>query len=170
MRLWYISHRQPAKTQVSLLICAVSQEPSLFAYMKYGSRQRVRPKNQTSSSTGWLRMRVWRMSLRRTKSAMISWAGSFHYQYTWKLSGQAGLELPTLDLLSDLLLTALVGPAERINWAPSPENLSSGFGTRIDSNRFVQSQKLGKGSKFQIKKLEVLYYLGRLISAFVVRI
>ena len=34
-------------------------------------------KNQTSSSTGWLRMRIWRMSLQRTKSAIISWAGSF---------------------------------------------------------------------------------------------
>ena len=33
-------------------------------------------KNQTSSPTGWLRMRIWRMSLRRTKSAIISWHGS----------------------------------------------------------------------------------------------
>ena len=33
-------------------------------------------KNQTSSPTGWLRMCVWRMSLWRTKSAIISWAGS----------------------------------------------------------------------------------------------
>ena len=32
--------------------------------------------NQTSSPTGWLRMHVWRMSLRRTKSTIISWAGS----------------------------------------------------------------------------------------------
>ena len=29
-------------------------------------------KNQTSSSTGWLRMRIWRMSLRRTKRTIIS--------------------------------------------------------------------------------------------------
>ena len=34
-------------------------------------------KNQTSSTTGWLRMRVWRMSLRRTKSTIISWHGSY---------------------------------------------------------------------------------------------
>ena len=33
-------------------------------------------KHQTSSPTGWLRMRIWRMSLRRTKSAIFSWAGS----------------------------------------------------------------------------------------------
>ena len=35
-------------------------------------------KNETSSHTGWLRMRVWRMSLRRTESSIhvISWAGS----------------------------------------------------------------------------------------------
>ena len=42
MRLWYLSHRRPAKAQVSLHI------------------------------------RIWRMSLRRTKSAIISWAGSLH--------------------------------------------------------------------------------------------
>ena len=30
-------------------------------------------KNQISSATGWLRMRVWGMSLRRTKSTLISW-------------------------------------------------------------------------------------------------
>ena len=32
--------------------------------------------NQTSSPTWWLRMRVWRMSLRRMKSTIISWDGS----------------------------------------------------------------------------------------------
>ena len=44
MRLWYLSHRRPEKAQASLCIRAVSPEPSLFAHMKYGSRQRVRPK------------------------------------------------------------------------------------------------------------------------------
>ena len=34
-------------------------------------------KKQTFSPTEWLRMRAWRMSLRRAKSAIISWAGSF---------------------------------------------------------------------------------------------
>ena len=77
MSLWYLSHRQPAKAQVSLRICTVSPEPSLFADIKYGSWQRVQLKNQTSGLTGWLRMRVWRMSLRRMKSAIIAWAGSF---------------------------------------------------------------------------------------------
>ena len=73
MRLWYLSHRRPAKAQASLRIRAVSPEPSLFAHMKYGSRWRV---IQTSSPTGWLRMHVWRMSLRKTKRAIITWAGS----------------------------------------------------------------------------------------------
>ena len=41
--------------------------------MKYGSGRRVR----SSSPTGWLHMRDWRMSLRRMKSAVISCAGSF---------------------------------------------------------------------------------------------
>ena len=49
MRLWYLSHRRPAKAQASLCIRAVSPEPSLFVHMKYGSRGRVRPKYQTSS-------------------------------------------------------------------------------------------------------------------------
>ena len=44
MRLWYLSHRRPAKTQASLRICAVSPEPSPFAHMKHGSRQKVRLK------------------------------------------------------------------------------------------------------------------------------
>ena len=44
MRLWYLSHRRPAKAQTSLHIRAVWPEPSLFAYMKYGSKRRVRPK------------------------------------------------------------------------------------------------------------------------------
>ena len=44
MRLWYLSHWRPAKAQAILRIRAVSQEPLLFAHMKYGSRRRVRPK------------------------------------------------------------------------------------------------------------------------------
>ena len=43
MRLWYLSHRRPAKAQASLRIRAVSPEPSLFANMNYGCRRRVRP-------------------------------------------------------------------------------------------------------------------------------
>ena len=38
MRLLFLSHRPPAKAQVSLRIHAVSTEPSLFAHMKHGSR------------------------------------------------------------------------------------------------------------------------------------
>ena len=33
MRLWYLSHRRPAKAQASLCIRAVSPEPSLFAHI-----------------------------------------------------------------------------------------------------------------------------------------
>ena len=40
MRLWYLSHRRPAKAQASLR----GPELSLFAHMNYGSRRRVRPK------------------------------------------------------------------------------------------------------------------------------
>ena len=44
MRLWYLSHRRPAKAQASLRIRIVSPGSSLFAHMKYASRRRVRPK------------------------------------------------------------------------------------------------------------------------------
>ena len=44
MRVWYLSHRRPAKAQASLRIRTVSPEPLRFAHMKYGSRRRVRPK------------------------------------------------------------------------------------------------------------------------------
>ena len=44
MRLWYLSHRRPAKDQASLRIRAVLPEPSLFANIKYGSRRMVQPK------------------------------------------------------------------------------------------------------------------------------
>ena len=36
------------------------------------------------------------------------------------------------------------------NWASSRENLSSGFATKVDSNRPAQPQKLGRGLKFRI--------------------
>ena len=35
-------------------------------------------KNRTSSPNGLLCIRIWRMSIRRTKSAIISWTGSFN--------------------------------------------------------------------------------------------
>ena len=54
MRLSYLSHRRPAKAQASLRIHAVSPEPSLFAHMKYGSRQRVRLKiRHLAPLDGW---------------------------------------------------------------------------------------------------------------------
>ena len=82
MRLRYLSHRRPAKAQASLRIRTASPQPSLFAHMQYESRWRVRPKSIRlwSSPTGWLRMRVWRMSLRRAKSTIISWHGSNVFQ------------------------------------------------------------------------------------------
>ena len=78
MRLWYLSHRRPAKAQASLRIRAVSPEPSLFANIKYGNRRRVRPKIRHLAPSRWLRMRVWKISLRRTKSPIISCDGSLN--------------------------------------------------------------------------------------------
>ena len=54
MRLWYLSQRRPVKAQASLCIRAVSPQPSLFAHLKYGSRQRVRPKiRHLAPLDGW---------------------------------------------------------------------------------------------------------------------
>ena len=75
MRLCCLSHRRPAKAQTSLRIRAVSPEPSLFAHMSMEVDEGS-TKNQTSSPTGWLRMCVWRMRLRNTKSTVIPWHGS----------------------------------------------------------------------------------------------
>ena len=43
MRIWYmyLLHRRASKTQTSLRIRAVSSEPSLLAYTKYGCRWRL---------------------------------------------------------------------------------------------------------------------------------
>ena len=77
LKLWYLSHRRPAKAQASLHIRTVLPEPSLFAHTKCGSRRRVRPKIRLLATLdGWLHMCIWRMSLWRTKSTIISWDGS----------------------------------------------------------------------------------------------
>ena len=77
MRLSYLSHRWPAKAQESLHICAVSPQPSLFAHIKYGSRQRVQSKiRHLAPWDGWacaFQERVYRGLL---KSTVISCDGS----------------------------------------------------------------------------------------------
>ena len=52
-----MSHRRPAKAQVSLRIRAVSPEPLLFTRIIMEVDEGL-TKNQTSSHTGWLRMCV----------------------------------------------------------------------------------------------------------------
>ena len=78
MRLWYmyLSHRRPAKARASLRIRAVSPKPLLFAHVKYGRRRRVWPKIRHLVPLDDHK-RVCRMNLRRTKSTIISWHGSF---------------------------------------------------------------------------------------------
>ena len=44
MKLWYLSHRRPAKAQAGLPIRAVSPEPSLFAHINYEVDEGARPK------------------------------------------------------------------------------------------------------------------------------
>ena len=109
MRLWYLSHRRSAKAPASLRFCAVSPQPLLFAQMKN--------RNQTSSPTGWLRMRVWRMSLRRMKRTIISRDGSFHDISPQKLCGRAGVRThyPWIEVrLQNLTQSAkLSSPADK---------------------------------------------------------
>ena len=128
MRLWYLSHRWPVKAQASLRIRLVIPEPSLFAHMKYGSRRRVQPKFRHL-----LRMCVWRVSLRRTKNTIISWAGSF-YVFFFCSSFVAGGELRSLILAlpADRFIGVLKIQSMYVNIirATSRENLSSGFSTR----------------------------------------
>ena len=45
-------------------------------------------------------------------------------------------------------------------WASSRENLSSGFATKVDSNRPAQLQRLARGLKIWLYQVEVLYYPG----------
>ena len=77
MRLWYLLHRRLVKAQVSLHIRAVSPEPLLFAHMKYGSRRMVQPKIRHLAPLDGCACAFEEMSLWMTKSAIISWAGSF---------------------------------------------------------------------------------------------
>ena len=98
MWLWYLSHRRPAKAQTSLHIPAASPEPSLFTHMKYG-KTKGPTKNQTSSPTGWLCMHVWRMSLQRTKSTILSWDGSFYHFQSSPIDDYESDDLEAADTL-----------------------------------------------------------------------
>ena len=73
MSLWCLSHRWPEKAQASLRSLARAFAVRTHGVWKYTKGPN---KNQTSSPTGWLHMRFWRMSLRRMKSAINLWAGS----------------------------------------------------------------------------------------------
>ena len=73
MRLWYLSYRQPAKTQMSLHICAVWPEPSLFAHMKYGSIQRVQQKIRHLADEKCNNLTRWLISPRQKHPAKPIW-------------------------------------------------------------------------------------------------
>ena len=136
-------------------------------------------------------MRIWRMNLRRTKSAKISWVGSFVPVLMWKSQGHCSASLGrpwdaeqwpswqvvlSIENSHEIFLEYIVTTDDestvtranisqttdpvRNNWASSQENLSLGFPTKWGSNRPAQLQRLARGLKFWIYKLEVLYYLG----------
>ena len=77
MRLWYLSHRWPAKAQASLQIRAVSPEPSLFAHIKYGSRWSVRPKVKHLAP-----LESCASVFEEWVYAIISWAGSIFITFS----------------------------------------------------------------------------------------
>ena len=111
MRLWYLSHRRPAKAQASLRICAVSPEPSLFtcistvspeplqfAHMKYGSRRIVRPKITHLASLDGCACAIEELVLRRKKTAIISLNGLYAFiEKYWKLSLNKH-QIPTISV------------------------------------------------------------------------
>ena len=110
---------------------------------------------------------------------------------TWSQTPKTGFLVTRLKFeRTNIQRESQTGLKERVKsvvgictWASPRENLSSGFSTRVDSNRSVQLKKLASVMKLQIQKLVILYYLGsdnkgadqtarmrRLICAFVVRI
>ena len=113
MRLWYLSHRRPAKAQASLRIPAVSPEPSLFAHMKYDCKRMDWPKIRHLAPLDGCT--CCRMSLRRTKKAIISWDGSFIWtkvyitdkQISWLVLRNVQLTLSHDDGCSTLWLNTL---------------------------------------------------------------
>ena len=106
MRLWYLSHRWPAKAQVSLRVCAVSSEPSLFTHMKYRSRRRVRPKirHLAPLDGSACAFEEW-VFLLRTKSAIISWDGLYVFIAKYR---KLSLNYHQIPILSVCLLTNLL--------------------------------------------------------------
>ena len=75
MRLWYLSHRRQRRLRRS---CASAQSRQSLRCL-HTWRMEVdegSDQSQTSSPTGWLGMRVWRMHLRRTEITIFSWHGS----------------------------------------------------------------------------------------------
>ena len=85
MRLWYLSHRRPAKAQVSLRIHSVSPKPSLIVHMKYGGRWRVRPKIRHLALLDGCTWAFEEWVYGEGKNTIISWAGSFVFCAFWKL-------------------------------------------------------------------------------------
>ena len=82
MRLWYLTHSDQRMLRRA---CAFAQSrQSLRCSHTLSMEVDEGPtKNQTSSPTGWLRMWVWRMNLRRTKKCqnIMSWL-------QWTLQGR----------------------------------------------------------------------------------
>ena len=95
--------------QASLRISAVCQSLRCSHIWRW-EKKKGRTKNQTSNPTVWLRMRVCRMNLRRTKSTIISRDGSFllnqqTIRYSWPI--------------------IKIKEGRQHNWAPSSEFVSS---------------------------------------------
>ena len=79
MRLWYLSHRRPAKAEARLGIRTVSLEPLLFAHIMYESRRRVRPKMRHLApldGPGWMAVHAC------LKNKFMEYE-KYHYLMTW---------------------------------------------------------------------------------------
>ena len=110
----YLSLRRTAMTHVSLGICTVSPEPSLFAHTIYGTRGSFR---QRAGDLGPIDDSACAFKGTQTTQPL----GPFSHMTTQKLFITRSFTYVCLTL-----------------WALSRENLSSGFLTRWDSSRSVE--------------------------------
>ena len=145
MRLWYLSHRWPAKAQVSLRIHAVSPEPSLVAHMKYGSGRRVRPNIRHLASVDDCTCAI---EERIYEGGKGSWAGSnLFYKYFHWSNDNNSFPKGNYSLES----------SQRSHWPPphlnEPQHNKVSlrkFLTRPDTNWPAQLQKLARVLKFRL--------------------
>ena len=140
---------RPERTRISLGICPVWSESSLSAWRNFGPLATHWAHSRDSDQTGRMPRLIWVFAGRTLILFVLSRGGSYLYH-------SYACRTCVLRILGTVKHNIHI----TCNSASSRENLSSGFETRVDSNRPAQPQKQSRGLKLHIKKLQVLYYLG----------